>query len=355
MRKYNFILGFLCGAAIFGGAAVMANTDVLARFTSQIFFWNHERIELEAYNINDYNYVRLRDVAKIFDVNIEYDENTDSVYMGEKPAAVVKPSEGKGKSDGKAHAREDYSQSANPEIFDGVYTRDAYNAIKQSLADIESITEGTNEDGYNPNYNYANFVDGKETLQTAGDTVTAMNSVIGGFNGYYLFRLGSAVHIDNIYEYPGYRICQIWFNKKLEPAKKATDRFVEEIRNLSDADKIQRIADLVCDRIVYKDENVGGLNEIFTSDTPVNGICGDYASAFQYLCLRAGIPCLVAMDQDHAWNEVYVNGAWKSADMGYYDVGRPQAQLLIDEFWKTDNRPQRLKFAKELLVPMSTK
>lgn len=355
MRKHSFLFGLLTGACMFGGITVLANTDVLARLTSQVFYYNGSKIELEAYNINDYNYVRLRDAAELFGVKVEYDGETDSVYLGEKPAAVVKPSAGNGKSDGKAHAREDYSQSANSEIFDSVYTRDAYNAIKQSLVDVESITAGANEDGYNPDYNYANFVDGKDTLQTPGDTVAAMNSVIGGFNGYYLFRLGSAVHIDNIYEYPGYRICQIWLNKKLEPAKEATDGFVEEIKGLPDANKIQRIADLVCDKIVYKDENVGGLNEVFTSAAPVNGICGTYASAFQYLCLRAGIPCLVAMDQDHAWNEVYVNGAWKSADMGYYDVGRPQAQLLIDKFRKADTRPQRLKFAKELLVPMSTK
>lgn len=356
MKKHKeFVIGFLCATVIFGGTAALANTDVLARLTSQVFFYNGSKIELEAYNINDYNYVRLRDAAGIFGVNIEYDGETDSVYLGERPAVVIKPTAEKGKSDGKAYAKADYSQSANPEIFDSVYTRDAYNAIRQSLVDAETITAGTDKEGYNPNYNYANFVDDKETLQTTGDTVTAMNSVIGGFNGYYLFRLGSAVHINNIYEYPGYRICQIWFNPKLEPAKNATDGFIEEIKDLPDADKIQRIADLVCDKIVYKDENVGGLNEVFTSNTPVNGICGTYASAFQYLCLRAGIPCLVAMDSDHAWNEVYVNGAWKSADMGYYDVGRPEAKLLIDEFWKTDNRPQRLKFSKELLVPMSTK
>ena len=355
MRRFgSFMAGFLCAGIIFGGGAVLANTDIIAKLTSQVFYFNNEKIELEAYNINDYNYVRLRDVAGIFGVNIKYDETSDTVYMGEHTTIVVQPAE-KGKSDGKAHAREDFSQKANPEIFDAVYTRDAYNVIRQSLVDVETIAAGADKDGYNSAYNYANFVDAKTTGQTMGDTVTAMNSVIGGFNGYYLFSLGSAVHINNLYEYPGYRICQVWANPKLEPAKLATDEFIVNIQNLSDLEKVQWIADLVCDKIVYKDEDKGGINAVFTSNTSVNGTCATYASAFQYLCLRAGIPCLISSDYDHAWNEVYVNETWKIADMGYYDVGRPQSQLLIDDFWKTDNRPQRLKFAKELLVPMSTK
>jgi len=38
--------------------------------------------------------------------------------------------------DGNAYAKEDYSQNANQAIFNEVYTKDAYNAIRQSLVDI---------------------------------------------------------------------------------------------------------------------------------------------------------------------------------------------------------------------------
>ena len=60
----SFIHGLLCGGLIFSGTAVLANADVLARLTSQVFFFNNEKIELEAYNINGYNYVRLRICGK---------------------------------------------------------------------------------------------------------------------------------------------------------------------------------------------------------------------------------------------------------------------------------------------------
>ena len=127
----SFIIGLLCGAFIFGGTAVLANSDVLAKITSQIFFWNNEAIELEAYNINGYNYVRLRDVAKIFGVNVEYYEDTNSVYLGEDKKEEAPKPEHK-VLDGNAYAKEDYSQNANQAIFNEVYTKDAYNAIRQS-------------------------------------------------------------------------------------------------------------------------------------------------------------------------------------------------------------------------------
>ena len=112
----SFIIGLLCGAFIFGGTAVLANSDVLAKITSQIFFWNNEAIELEAYNINGYNYVRLRDVAKIFGVNVEYYEDTNSVYLGEDKKEETPKPEHK-VLDGNAYAKEDYSQNANQAIF----------------------------------------------------------------------------------------------------------------------------------------------------------------------------------------------------------------------------------------------
>lgn len=145
----SFVLGLLCGGLMFSGTVALANADVLARLTSQIFFWNNEKIELEAYNINGYNYVRLRDAAKIFGVNIEYDEQTDSVIMNNSDTAIPKPQTER--IDGTAYAREDFSQQANPAIFDDVYTREAYNAFRQTIVDRDEIVKGTNEDGYNPN------------------------------------------------------------------------------------------------------------------------------------------------------------------------------------------------------------
>ena len=57
--------------------------------------------------------------------------------------------------DGSDMSREDFSQRANPAIFDSIYTRAAYNTICQSILDRDIILTGNNDDGFNPCYNYA--------------------------------------------------------------------------------------------------------------------------------------------------------------------------------------------------------
>ena len=351
MRKHKeFVIGFLCAAMIFGGATALAKADVLAKLTSQVFYWNNEKIELEAYNINDYNYVRLRDAAGIFGVNIEYDEASDSVYLGEKLSEPVTVT----RIDGTAYAREDFSQQANPNIFDDVYTRDAYNAMRQSIVDIDIITAGTDAEGFNPNYRYAHFVDAGRT-SSEQKTITAMNSVAAHLFGYYNFSLGREMTIENYYEYPGYRICKPQVHQFFEPANKATEEFVNGLKGLSDIEKVKQIEIYIGDRIVYKDEDVGGVNQVFTSTPPVNGICGTYSKAFIYLCQRTDIPCVSVQDDVHAWNEVYVDGEWRTTDVGYYDIARTDEELFAPDYPRQDGNPARTKFAKELLLPGSTK
>lgn len=360
-RLSYFLLGLLCGAGIFTGTAVLANSDVLARLTSQVFFFNNEKIELEAYNINDYNYVRLRDAAKIFDVNIEYDEQTDSVIINNSDAAIQKPhteteqSQQTDRIDGTAYAREDFSQQANQAIFDDVYTREAYNAFRQTIVDIDEIVKGTDENGYNPNYRYAHFIDKTNTFDSQGKTRKVFNTIAGDLFGYYNYSFGFEPYIKNIYEYPGYTICKVQVHDFFESANRATDGFINSINNLSNREKVKKIADYVSDRIVYKDTGSVGFYEMFTSTEPVNGVCGDYSSAFIYLCSRADIPCVNIDDGEHAWNEVYVDGKWYTADISYYDVARTDEMLLRTTYQRTDPNKAKTNFAKELLVPGSTK
>lgn len=344
MMKSLFLIGVLCGSLLFGGVTVFANSEIVAKLTSQIFFWNNRQVELEAYNINGSNYVKLRDAAELFGVKVEYYENTNSVYLGEPR----KESTPKTIIDGNSCAKEDYSSKANPDIFNETYTRDAYNAIRQSIVDIAEITENKDESGYNVDYEYAHFVD--ETYKT----IEAMKSVTATMFGYYNFSFGYEPTIKNLYEYPGYRICKVQIHKHFEPANNATDNFIAEIKNLTDTEKAKRIADYICDRVVYKDDNVAGINSVFTEIPPVNGLCGTYANAFVYLCQRADIPCITVKDSVHAWNEVYIDGKWYIADISYYDVSRNDAILFQETYVRTDIDSQKTNFAKELLVPGST-
>ena len=124
--------------------------------------------------------------------------------------------------------------------------------------------------------------------------------------------------------------------------------------SLSEKEKVKAIATYIADRIVYKDENVAGINDVFTSNTPVNGICGTYANAFIYLCQRADIPCVTIKDATHAWNEAYIDGRWQIIDVSYYDVARTDESLFTNSYPRIDTTKEKTEFAKELLVPGST-
>ena len=347
--KKLFMFGIVSMIMLFGGKVFA--TEIVA---GQDIYINGAKAEMSAINYKDNNYVKLRDIAKALNIEITYDAetntvsiNTDKPYIEETPKA--------NHIDGKSYAREDFSQKANPDIFNEVYTRDAYNAIRQSIIDIKEITQNTDENGYNPDYTYAHFDDKKATMSNSGEIIEAMNSVTATMFGYYNFSLSYEPTIKNLYQYPGYRICKVQIHKHFEPANKATDNFIAEIANLSDREKVKRIADYICDRVAYKNENVAGINKVFTGTPPVNAVCGTYADAFVYLCQRAGIPCISVVDDIHAWNEVYVDGKWHTTDISYYDIARSDEYLFPKIYPRIDINEQKTNFAKELLVPGSTK
>ena len=362
MRKYTyFLLGLLCGAVFFSGTAVMANSGVLAQITSQIFFLNGEQTELFAYNIGGNNYVKLRDAAALFGADIEYIEETNSVHMEipKKEETKEIPEETPVEThdifiDGTSTSKENFSANANQFVFDSIYTKEAYNTMRQTVADTKSITDGNNADGYNPTYSYAHYVDTEFTFTTPGKTDTAMKSVANVLSGYYTYSFSAEPTVKNLYEYPGYRILKVQVNPKYESANTATDEFVNSLAALSEKEKVKAIATYIADRIVYKDENVAGINDVFTSNTPVNGICGTYANAFIYLCQRADIPCVTIKDATHAWNEVYIDGRWQIIDVSYYDVARTDESLFTNSYPRIDTTKEKTEFAKELLVPGST-
>ena len=362
MRKYTyFLLGLLCGAVFFSGTAVMANSGVLAQITSQIFFLNGEQTELFAYNIGGNNYIKLRDAAALFGADIEYIEETNSVYMEipKKEETKEIPEETPVETpdifiDATSTSKEDFSVNANQSIFGDIYTKEAYNTMRQTVTDTKVIVVGADKDGYNPAYSYAHYVDTEFTFTTPGKTDTAMKSVANLLSGYYTYSFGAEPTVKNLYEYPGYRILKVQVNPKYESANTATDEFVNSLAALSEKEKVKAIATYIADRIVYKDENVAGINDVFTSPTPVNGICGTYANAFIYLCQRADIPCVTIKDATHAWNEAYIDGRWQIIDVSYYDVARTDESLFTNSYPRIDTNKEKTEFAKELLVPGST-
>ena len=76
-------VGILTGIAV-SGPATQAAASLVANPSSQRFYVNEQRINLEAYEIGGSNYVKLRDIGQAVDFGITYNAatNTVTIYPG---------------------------------------------------------------------------------------------------------------------------------------------------------------------------------------------------------------------------------------------------------------------------------
>lgn len=79
-----FLAGVLVGT-LFTGQAAQAIQELRVTRSSQKFYADGEPAQLDAYNINGNNYVKLGDLSKLVGFDLSYDGKTNSVYIGEQP------------------------------------------------------------------------------------------------------------------------------------------------------------------------------------------------------------------------------------------------------------------------------
>ncbi len=123
MKKTSIIsmaLGMLLSISLAGSFAQAAETFLQARPSTQEFFVDGRKAEMEAYAINGHNYVKLRDIGKEAGFNISYDPfmnaaivNTHEPYS-DGSQAVTTPAPTTNPSSPVADA--DHSFQANPAI-----------------------------------------------------------------------------------------------------------------------------------------------------------------------------------------------------------------------------------------------
>lgn len=339
-KHLELVAGIAIGAVLFGGGVAYA-AGLLAEPSTQTFYLGGRQIQLEAYAINGYNYVKLRDVGRAVDFNVCYDAGRnaaiiepDKPYIGEdvgtaEPAPAPKPSESV-----------DYAAQANPTIFTGELTREVYNAIREAMANHNAIATGSMKP----------IPVGKITPY--GD-VDGAAVVIGQYPAYEIVSLSG----------DGYA-CAAKYPEAYQPAVAHTQDFVDGLAEMTDREKVKAIACYVADRITYA-VKYPSPGKVLTQDGQVPGACMAYAYSFQFLCNRAGIPCLLIHSDIHQWNKVYVDGAWWDVDVTGFDTGddtriRDSYPILsspedMQGTTYVDCEPNVTTFAQELLVPGSTK
>jgi hypothetical protein len=77
-----------------------------------------------------------------------------------------------------------------------------------------------------------------------------------------------------------------------------------------------------------------------------NAVCGGYTSAVQDLCFFLGIPSIILMNNNHAWNCVYVEGQWKMLDVTWNDeAGNEKAYFLVNSI---DDSTHTIRIQEEI-------
>ena len=331
MKSKSFVagaVGFALGAALFAGGAAYAE-GVSAERSAQAVYIDGQRVEMEAYNIFGSNYVKLRDVGQAVGFNVYWNGavqiDTSAPYTGEAPASAPVPQE---------QAAPDASASANPAIFTGSYTREAYNALRQTVA--------TRADS--------------APVAMSNATWDAMQEVIAAIGEWPAYHLKAK---------DGKAYFTARYSDSYQAAADYCKPFIDGLAGKSDADKVRAIALYVCDHLEYQSSTLSSPREVLTSDAVSRGNCMSYAHNFMFLCNMADIPCVFVHSADHQWNEVYVGGEWRSVDLTGTDVGydsaKPERATVF--FTKQDMQgasyqqaqPMLTMIAKEVLVPGSTK
>ena len=348
-RGLTFLMGMLMGAALFGGGTAYA-AGLMAEPSTQTFYVDGQQVYLQAYAIGGNNYVKLRDVGQAVNFNVTYDGATNSVqiatnepYSEDAPAvtapttpAAPAPSAYTISTD--HWSRTDFSRQANPAAFTGLYTRELYNAIRQTLEDGNSAT---------PAY-----------TMVSKENYRAVKELLGRMDGYFWYNHYVPQNLTNYYEYLDYFAVSMEISEDYQPALDFIRPAVEQVSGMaSDRDKVKFLNDYLCGLMSYDKKAIAGVNQVFTQHSgEVAGACGDYAHNFKFLCGAAGIPCFTISTTNHSWNLVYADGQWLHVDVSANDLYRQDYILLNSTVTnRTDIAPAATEFLKELLVPGSTK
>lgn len=346
-RKKEWLLlgtGLLVGLALGPTAAHAAGEWFKATPSTQIFIVNGQTVDLEAYTIHGNNFVMLRDIGKTVGFDVSYDALFNAAVIdSSKPyiddTAAVEQDSTQASAEPLTDAGADYTQEVNPKVFTPALTREIYNAVRASMEHADSILAGTS---------------GKVRLPEEIST-EQVNNLLAKISIQPIYELGR--------DSTGAYFCDIHTSEANERANQSVAPFLNRIKNLTDREKVTEMAYYVADHITYAIK-YPYPDQVFGQEGQVEGCCMAYAYSFKTLCDLADIPCIFISSPTHQWNQVYVDGHWWAVDVTGDDAGdetdREYWTILHDpaemQGWDyVDSIPEITMFAKELLVPGSTK
>ncbi len=346
-KKKDWLLlgtGLLVGLALGPTAAHAAEEWFKATPSTQIFIVDGQTVDLEAYTIHGNNFVMLRDIGKTVGFDVSYDAQFNAAVIdSSKPyiddTAAVEQIGTQASAEQLTDAGADYTQEVNPTVFTPALTREIYNAVRAGMEHADSILTGTS---------------GKVRLPEEIST-EQVNNLLAKISIQPIYELGR--------DSTGAYFCDIHTSEANERAYQSVAPFLNRIKNLTDREKVTEMAYYVADHITYAIK-YPYPDQVFGQEGQVEGCCMAYAYSFKTLCDLAGIPCVFVSSPTHQWNQVYIDGRWWAVDVTGDDAGdetdREYWTILHDpaemQGWDyVDSIPEITIFAKELLIPGSTK
>ncbi len=235
-------------------------------------------------------------------------------------------------------SREDFSQEANPSVFTGVYSRELYNAIRQTMVD------GTSE---NPAY----------TMVAKGDDYSAVKNLIGRMEGVLRYEHHVPQNFTNYWQYLDYFAVSAEMPENYQAPLDFIQPAIDHAGTLAtDRERVEYFNDYIRDLLSYEKGKTAGITQTFAPHAgELRAACGSYARALKFLCAAANIPCFTISTKTHTWNLVYAEGQWLHVDVSANDLSGRNDILLWETYGGADQAPEATAFLKELFVPGSTK
>ena len=234
-------------------------------------------------------------------------------------------------------SREDYSQEANPSVFTGVYSRELYNTIRQTMA------EGTSE---NPAY-----------TMVSKEDYSAVKKLIGRMEGVLRYEHHVPQNFTNYWQYLEYFAVSAEMPENYQAPLDFIQPAIQATAEMTDRETVEYFNDYIRTLLAYEKGKTAGITQTFAPHAgELKAACGSYARAMKFLCAAADIPCFTISSKTHTWNLVYVDSQWLHVDVSANDLSGING-ILLKETYQTgkDQAPEATAFLKELYVPGSTK
>ena len=235
-------------------------------------------------------------------------------------------------------SREDFSQEASPEVFTGVYSRELYNAIRQTMVDGTSDTA--------PAYTMV----GKEDY-------SAVKKLVGRMEGVLRYEHHVPQGFADYWRHLDYYAVSAEMPENYQAPLDFVQPVIEATAEMGDRERVEAFNGYIRTLLAYQKGKTSGVTQTFAPHAgELKAACGSYARALKFLCAAADIPCFTVSSKTHTWNLVYVDGQWLHVDVSANDLSGRNG-ILLTESYQTgkDQAPEATAFLKELFVPGSTK